>query len=124
MLSSERPLTKAKAPDNSRDRSSSARSRSRGTLTRSGVRARSSKVPSISRKRAVFPLTGGIIQGFPSQVPAFRNGKIKWASIQWDRNAQMAQRVPRDLASGLVTGPGKGPALHAGIIGNDGHITG
>src|SRR5471032_2752212 len=94
MLSSERPLTKASAPDNCRDNFSRAWDRSCGTFTRSGVRARSSRVPSMSKNRAVFPLTGGIIQGFRRNSPLFHKGKIKWVSIQWDRNAQTPQWVP------------------------------
>src|SRR3569833_4219967 len=118
MESSERPETNASAPCSSRARCSKARSNSPGTFTRSGVRARSSRVPSISRNRAVLPLPGGII----TLSVALRATQM--TSIQWDRNAQTDQRVPLKAGIGLVTGPGESAAFHARVIVHNGHILG
>ena len=104
----------------------------RGTTTASGVRAMSSNVPSISRKRAEFFLTGGVILTCPIYI-LFQKPRVgnrqKPITPVLAVNAQETGESSRALfarrASARPFGmPDECAALHARIVGHQDHIPG
>ena len=103
-------------------RSSAAPQFAPAPCTRSGVRARSSRVPSMSRKQGGVSTHRRHHPGFPiAAARASQNGNEMGFDPMGSKRAAAAM-------SSLITrladlcGPGKGAAFHAGIIGDDGHI--